>query len=289
MLPFTKMQGCGNDYVVVDATRHAVPDPAQLARATCDRRRGIGADGLLLALPGSLGDIRMRMFNPDGSEAEMCGNGLRCLARFAGDRGLVPDPTQMRVETGAGLLGVQIEADGARAVTIDMGPPRLERVEVPMEGPEGRAIDAALEVGGESVALTAVSMGNPHAVLFVPDVDAAPLERLGPLLETHPAFPRRTNVEFVQVLGPAELRQRTWERGVGETEACGTGACAVAVAGVLTGRAQREVLIHLRGGDLHVRWAADDHVHLTGPAVYVFEGSWPLPSEGAPSTGVRQE
>ena len=277
-LPFTKMQGCGNDYVVVDALRHPVRDPAALARAVTDRRRGVGADGLLLALPSQSADVRMRMFNPDGSEAEMCGNGLRCLARFAAERGLVPDPAVLRVETGAGVLDVQIRAETGRPllVSVDMGPPRLERGEIPMLGEPGRVVDEALAVGGENVDLTAVSMGNPHAVLFVEDVAAAPLSQVGPRLENHTAFPRRTNVEFVQVLSRSEVRQRTWERGVGETQACGTGACAVVVAGVLSGRTDRAVTVHLVGGDLDVTWREDDHVLLSGPAVEVFDGAWPL-------------
>jgi len=277
-LPFTKLQGCGNDYVVVDALRHPVGDPAALARAVTDRRRGVGADGLLLALPSESADVRMRMFNPDGSEAEMCGNGLRCLARFAAQRGLVPDPAVLRVETGAGVLDVRIREEAGRPllVSVDMGPPRLERAEIPMLGEPGRVVDEPLAVGGENVDLTAVSMGNPHAVLFVEDVAAAPLSQVGPRLENHTAFPRRTNVEFVQVLSRSEVRQRTWERGVGETQACGTGACAVVVAGVLSGRTDRAVTVHLVGGDLDVTWREDDHVLLTGPAVEVFDGAWPL-------------
>ena len=270
-IPFTKMQGCGNDYVVVDALAHPIDDPAAFARATCDRRRGVGADGLLLALASEAADIRMRMFNPDGSEAEMCGNGLRCLARFVGTRGLVPDAHAMRVETGAGVLTVHVDAAAPDdVITIDMGRPAV------MEGHSGFA-PASLHVDAaeETIEVVPVSMGNPHAVLFVDDVESPAFEQLGPRIETHARFPNRTNVEFVEVLAPGELRQRTWERGVGETEACGTGACAVAVAAASTGRSERDVLIHLRGGDLRVRWDDEDHVHLTGPAVTVFEGVWP--------------
>jgi diaminopimelate epimerase len=272
--PFAKMHGCGNDYVVLDAVRALPADPAALARAMCDRRLGVGADGLLLAVAAGGADIGMRMLNPDGSEAEMCGNGLRCLAHFAASRGLVPHPGRMRVGTGAGVLTV--EADG-EDWTVDMGPPRLERAEVPMRGPPGRVVDEALEAGGATWRVTAVSMGNPHAVLFVDDVDGADLPTLGRALETHAAFPRRTNVEIAAVEDRRHARQRTWERGVGETAACGTGACAVAVAGVLTGRLERAVTVHLRGGDLAVRWdESSDHVFMTGPAVEVFDGRWPL-------------
>ena len=268
--PFTKMQGCGNDYVVVDAIHHPVADPASLARTSCDRRRGIGADGLLLALASEQADIRMRMFNPDGSEAEMCGNGLRCLAVFVGAQGLVPDPRQMRVETGAGILLVRVDPDAPadERVSVDMG-----RAAPLFDGPRIQRAD--IEVEREVVSFVPVSMGNPHAVVFVDDVEASAFERLGPAIERHPRFPNRTNVEFVEVSSRRELRQRTWERGVGETEACGTGACAVAVAAALEGHTDREVLIHLRGGDLRVRLDDEDHVHLTGPAVVVFEGQWP--------------
>lgn len=280
-LPFAKMHGCANDYVVVDGLRHDVGDPSAFAREVCDRRRGVGSDGLLLALPSERADLRMRMFNPDGSEAEMCGNGLRCLVSFAVERGLVERATELAIETGAGILGASLVASGEDSdeVAIAMGAPRLERADVPMEGPSGRAIDEPLDVDGTTVAVTAVGMGNPHAVVFVEDVDAVALEQLGPAIETHAAFPRRTNVEFVQVLASDALRQRTWERGVGETLACGTGACAVGVAAALTGRAERDVTVHLRGGDLRIAWDEADGVRMTGPAVHVFDGTWPLSSE----------
>ena len=278
-LPFAKMHGCGNDYVVVDGFHHDVEDPAALARAVCDRRFGVGSDGLLLALPGESHPLRMRMFNVDGSEAEMCGNGLRCLVKFALDRRLVDYAESGEVETGAGVLAYEIQpAVGSpiREVTIDMGAPRLERADIPMVGPAGQVLDEALEAGDETLRVTAVSMGNPHAVSFVSDVEGWPLERVGPLVENHEAFPSRTNAEFVEVVSPTEVRQRTWERGCGETLACGTGACAVVVAGVLTDRTEREVRVRLRGGDLMVRWDERGHVLKRGPAVEVFEGNWPL-------------
>ncbi len=285
-LPFVKMHGCANDYVVIDATQAAPEDPAQLARDVADRRRGVGSDGLLLALPAADADLRMRMFNPDGSEAEMCGNGLRCLVLFAVRRGLVDRATDLRIETGAGVLGASIVAtsDGAAPtdlgpaadVAVDMGLPRLERSQIPMAGADGRVIDEALIVPGARVAVTAVSMGNPHAVVFVDDVVGAPVEVIGAAIENHEAFPQRTNVEFVQVISPTELRQRTWERGVGETLACGTGACAAAVAAALTGRTGHEVSVQLLGGTLHIRWDEAEGVRMTGPAIEVYEGRWPV-------------
>ena len=277
-IPFTKMHGCENDYVVVDGVHQDVADPNAFARAANDRRRGVGADGLLLALPSDVADLRMRMFNVDGSEAEMCGNGLRCLVKFAWERGLVPARPSGTVETGAGVLGYELRdpADGrVDRITIDMGRPRLERAEIPMLGDDGPVRDEALAVGDRQLEITAVSMGNPHAVSWVDDVDAWPLEEVGRLVEHHASFPKRTNAEFVEVLSRSEVRQRTWERGCGETLACGTGACAVVVAGVETGRLAREVLVHLRGGDLEIRYGEDGHVWKTGPAVEVFQGTWP--------------
>jgi diaminopimelate epimerase len=276
-LPFAKMHGCGNDYVVIDGFRHDMADPHELARRMNDRRFGVGADGLLLALPSDEADFRMRMFNVDGSEAEMCGNGLRCLVKFVWERDLVPHREQLTVDTLAGRLTVfpTVEDERVVAVTVDMGRPRLERSEIPMRGAAGRVVDEDLDVGERTFAVTAVSMGNPHVVTWVDDVDALPLEEIGPLVEHHPAFPNRVNAEFVERLSETEVRQRTWERGCQETLACGTGACAVVVAGVLTARTRREILIHLRGGDLHIAWGEDDHVRLTGPAVEVFQGTWP--------------
>ena len=277
-LPFVKMQGCGNDYVYVDGFHHEVKDPSALARAVSDRRFGVGSDGLILALPSTRADFRMRMWNLDGSESEMCGNGLRCVSKFVYERGLAPQKPRLKVETGAGVLEVDLHLEAGRvdSVTVDMGEPRLERAEIPMLGKPGRVLDEALAVDGRTLAVTAVSMGNPHAVTYVPSTAEAPVSRWGPLVERHPSFPRRTNAHFVEVLSPSEVRQRTWERGCGETHACGTGACAVAVAGVLTGRTGRDLTLHLLGGDLQVRWPEGGHVFLTGPCVEVFEGRWPL-------------
>jgi diaminopimelate epimerase len=277
-LPFAKMHGCGNDYVVVDGFHHEVGDPGALARRAADRRFGVGSDGLLVALPSTKGDFRMRMFNVDGSESEMCGNGLRCLTRFVWERGLVAKKPHLAAETGAGLLGLDVTAPNGRfeAVTIDMGRPRLERADLPMTGAPGRVVDEPLAVDGRTLRVTGVSMGNPHVVTYVSGVDDYPVETVGPRVENHAAFPRRTNTHFVQVVSPREVRMRTWERGCGETLACGTGACAVTVAGVLGGRTGRDLLLHVRGGDLRVRWDdKDDHVYLTGPAVEVFTGTLP--------------
>jgi diaminopimelate epimerase len=272
------MHGCGNDYVYVDGFHHRVDDPAALAKAISDRRFGVGSDGLILILPSDRADVRMRMWNADGSESEMCGNGIRCVAKYAFERGLVARRPHLTAETGAGILGLDLDVEGGevRSVRVDMGRPRLERADIPMLGAPGRVVDEEIRVGDRTFRITAVSMGNPHAVTWVDDVARFPVERYGPLLETHPSFPRRTNVEFVEVLSRAEVVQRTWERGAGETWACGTGAAAVCVAGVLTGRTDREVRIHLRGGDLLLAWPPDGAVLKTGPATVVFEGTWPL-------------
>jgi len=278
-LPFTKMHGCGNDYVVVDAVSRSIQDPGPLARRMTDRRRGVGADGLLLALRDARGGFGMRMFNVDGSEAEMCGNGLRCLVKFAWERGLVARQREGDVETGAGRLHWTIEsaeADVVDLVTLDMGRPRLDARAIPMQGIEGPVLEEALVVGETTWRVSALSMGNPHAVIWVDDVDAIPLATVGPLFEHHRAFPEGTNTEFVRIVSPREVEQRTWERGCGETLACGTGASAVVVAGVESGRLARDVRVRLRGGELRIRYDEQDgHVRMTGPAVEVFEGVWP--------------
>jgi diaminopimelate epimerase len=280
-IPFIKMEGCGNDYVYIDLISGKGPPESalgnleELARRMSDRHYGIGSDGLILIRPSESGDARMQMFNADGSESEMCGNGIRCVARFLHDEG-VTRRSPVHIETGAGVLTLEIAATGGvvSSVRVDMGTPELERSRIPMSGPPGRVIDEGLEVGGRTVRVTAVSMGNPHCVLFVPDVAQAPVSEFGPLIENHPIFPNRTNVEFVQVVSPGEVRQRTWERGSGETLACGTGASAVCVAGALNGKTERNVLIHLKGGDLRLEWGADDHVFMQGPAREVFRGIW---------------
>ena len=280
---FTKMHGIGNDYVYVDAATEVVADPAAVARRVSDRHFGVGSDGLILIAPPEAGtdaDVRMRMFNADGSEAEMCGNGVRCVAKYAYDHGLTR-ANPMRVQTGRGVLSLALDvADGrVRQVTVNMGPPILTLAEVPVDAGHvertGRDGEYTLTVQGHDEPMTAtfVSVGNPHAVIFVPNVRRVDLDDLGPLVEHHAAFPRRINVHFVQVLGRGEVVMRTWERGSGVTLACGTGACAVAVAGVLTGRTDRTVLAHLPGGDLTLDWReADGCVYMTGPAAEVFRG-----------------
>ncbi len=275
---FTKMHGLGNDYVYLDGFAHRPPaDLAAVARRISDRHFGVGSDGLILILPSEVADARMRMFNADGSESEMCGNGLRCVAKYVHDHGIARKPS-LTLETGRGVLAVTLEVrDGvAERVTVDMGEPILKSADIPTTLPGDPPVNVSLTVGDEGHLVTAVSMGNPHAVAFVPDVAAVRLDALGPLVEHHPAFPRRVNAHFVQVHSPDEATMRTWERGSGVTLACGTGACAVCVAGVLTGRTGRRLLAHLPGGDLDLEWsAADNHVYMTGPATEVFTGDWP--------------
>jgi diaminopimelate epimerase len=277
-MKFTKMHGIGNDYVYVSTFEQKAPaDPARLAIAVSDRHFGIGSDGLILIGPSERADARMRMFNADGSESEMCGNGVRCVAKYIHDHGIARQP-RVAVETGRGVLTLDLEVEGgqARRVRVDMGAPILSASEIPTTLPGDPPVNAPLVVAGRPLAITAVSMGNPHAVVYVEDVANFPVETLGPVLEHHPSFPRRVNAHFVEVLGPNEVQMRTWERGSGITLACGTGACAVCVAGVLTGRTGRKVLAHLPGGDLELEWPGDGQsVFMTGPATEVFSGEWP--------------
>jgi len=276
-MKFTKMHGAGNDYVYVDGFSENIADPVKLARAVSDRHFGIGGDGLILILPSDRADVRMRIFNADGSEAEMCGNGLRCVAKYAHDHGLVQGRS-LTVETGAGLLPVEMFINAAGwvdRVRVNMGRPRLTRAEIPMTGSaDERVIDFGLTVLDRTFRISCVSMGNPHCVIFVDDVNAFPVATYGPAIENHPLFPRRTNVEFVEVLSAQEVRQRTWERGAGETLACGTGASAVTVAGLLTGRTGKQLLNHLPGGDLEMAWDGAGEVFMTGPAIEVFTGEY---------------
>jgi diaminopimelate epimerase len=279
-VPFVKIEGAGNDYIYLDGIGGELPpgDPAEWARRLSDRHFGVGGDGLILVLRGERAPFRMRMFNADGSEGEMCGNGMRGFAKLVYERGYTT-ATAFAVETGAGVIRPEVFVRDGRVhrVRVDMGRPRLRRGDIPMAGDaDAEAREVALDVGGRYLTVTAVSMGNPHAVVFLdhPPADADVLGD-GPRLERHPAFPRRANVEFVQVLGPAELRLRVWERGSGETLACGTGACAAVVAAALTGRAGRRAVVHVPGGDLEVAWSeADDRVYLTGPTVEVFRGTF---------------
>jgi diaminopimelate epimerase len=296
---FVKMHGLGNDYVFVDCFRQPAPqDPSSLARRVSDRHFGIGGDGLILICPSERADARMRIFNADGSEAEMCGNGLRCVAKYLYDSQLVRR-ARLTIETGRGLLTVELHLRQGQAeqITVDMGEPILEAQRIPTTLPVDRVVDYPLadgaaanlrELGSDFAAqaeefwqagieprLTCVSMGNPHAIFYCSRVAAVPLERFGPLWERAPIFPRRCNIHLVEVHSPQEATIRTWERGSGSTLACGTGACAVCVAGVLTGRTARRVLAHLPGGDLLLHWdPQDNHVYKTGPAVEVFRGEW---------------
>lgn len=294
---FLKMHGCGNDYVVVDAMtgelaeRYAtapVEEAAPLARATCDRRYGVGADGFVLILPetreGSDAHFEMRMYNPDGSYSGMCGNALRCVGKRLVDSGAHPagEPLVVRsADTPVAMRTFPEEPDGPiTRVEADLGPPIFTPDQVPCTlkpGSEGDLRRAMAPLGGGQVEVSVLSMGNPHCVLFLDEpADDALVASMGPQLETHPAFPERTNVEFVNVLSPTRLMQRTWERGAGETLACGSGACAVAVAAALTGRTERELTIELLGGELDLAWRESDrHVLMTGPAVEVFAGEWP--------------
>ena len=276
-MKFVKMHGAGNDYVYIDGFQESISDPAALAIAVSNRNFGIGSDGLILILPSTVADVKMRMFNSDGSEAEMCGNGVRCVAKYAYDHGLVVKEV-VTVETGAGVLTLQLFPNAAgriEKVRVNMGLPRLTRGEIPLTGePATQVVNAPLTILDQTFAITCVSMGNPHCVIFVDDVENFPLEKYGPLIEHHPLFPRRTNVEFVEVRSRNEVRQRTWERGAGETLACGTGASAVAVAGVLTGRTERIIKNVLSGGELELEWSEAGPVFMTGPAVEVFSGEY---------------
>jgi diaminopimelate epimerase len=273
---FVKMHGIGNDYVYVDCFRETVQEPEKLAVHISDRHFGVGGDGLILIMPSDKADARMRMFNADGSEAQMCGNGIRCLAKYVYESGISRKP-ELTVETLAGVLRLQLfTTDGTvDKVKVNMGMPRLRRQDIPMSGDGDRVLGEKLTAGDREFAVTCVSMGNPHCVIYVDDVATFPVTHYGPLLEHHAQFPQRANVEWIEWLNRREIRQRTWERGSGETLACGTGACAATVASVLNGKTDRAVTVHLRGGDLGVEWAEDNHVYMTGPAVEVFRGDWP--------------
>ncbi len=276
-MKFTKMHGAGNDYVYINGFAEKIDDPVRLAQQVSQRRFGIGADGLILILPSVVADVRMRMFNVDGSEGAMCGNGIRCVAKYAYDHGLV-DRLEMTVETGAGILSLVMFVGSSGLVTrvqVNMGVPRLTRGQIPMSGPGTEtAVAIPIEIDNRQLEITCVSMGNPHAVVFIADVEQFPVTEIGPQIENHPWFSDRVNVEFVQIVNPAEVIQRTWERGSGETFACGTGASAVTVAGVLTGRTERKIVNHLRGGDLELEWLESGEVMMTGPAAEVFHGDF---------------
>ncbi len=274
------MHGAGNDYVYVSCFDQPIPaDPAELAHRMSHRRFGVGGDGLILILPSEIADARMRMFNADGSESEMCGNGIRCVAKYVHDHALAAG-TQLRIETGAGVLTVDLTlGQDARVseVTVDMGSPILDAPQIPTTLlSTGTVVNHPLVVAERQFLVTCVSMGNPHCVIFVDSASDDLLSGIGPLIERDARFPNRTNVEFVEVISRSEVRQRTWERGSGETWACGTGASAVCVAGVLTDRTDPAILNHLVGGDLKLRWDRQrNRVFMTGGASEVFSGVWP--------------
>ncbi len=273
---FTKMHGLGNDYIYVNGFEEHVEDPSAVAQAVSDRHFGIGADGLILILPSTTADFCMRMFNADGSEAQMCGNGIRCLAKYVYDHRLTRNTT-IQVDTLAGILNLELFThDGmVDQVRVQMGEPRLQREQIPMRGATGQVINEPFVVEGKTFNVTALSMGNPHCVVFVDDPQQFDVSYWGPRFEHHPAFPEGVNTEFVRVLDEKTFEMRVWERGSGETLACGTGASAVAVACHLSGKTGRQVTGHLLGGALELEWLeADNQLYMTGPAVEVFSGQW---------------
>ena len=272
---FTKMEGLGNDYVYVNCLEETVDNPASLAQLVSDRHFGIGSDGLILIRPSTQADFFMEMFNADGTRSEMCGNGIRCVGKYVYDHGLT-DKTEVSINTLAGIkhLSLHVEDGKVAAVTVDMGEPTLDPAFIPVNAEVCPVVREPIEAAGSSYEMTCVSMGNPHAVVFVDDTECFPLEEVGPAFELHPVFPRRVNAEFIQVLGRDETRMRVWERGTGETLACGTGACASVVACILNGLTDNEVTVHLLGGDLRIRWNREtNRVFMTGPATTVFEGT----------------
>ncbi|MBR1865256.1 MAG: diaminopimelate epimerase [Lachnospiraceae bacterium] len=273
-MKFTKMEGLGNDYVYVNCLEETVVDPARLAVKVSDRHFGIGSDGLILIKPSEIADFCMDMYNADGSRAEMCGNGIRCVAKYVYDYGLTTK-TSISVETLAGVkyLDLKIEDGKVKLVTVNMGAPELRPAKIPVRSEKEILVKEPIEVAGERYEITCVSMGNPHCIVFVEDTEHFPIETIGPQFEHHAIFPNRVNTEFIQVLDAKTVNMRVWERGTGETLACGTGACASAVACILNGLTENEITLHLLGGDLLVRWDREENlVYMTGPARVVFDG-----------------
>ncbi len=275
-LKFTKMHGIGNDYIYFNAIDQQIDNPEELSIKLSDRRFGVGGDGIILVCPSDIADAKMRIFNEDGSEAKMCGNGIRCVAKFVYDYGIVPaEKTTVAIDTLSGIKTIDLTVENGRAIAakVDMGAPILKPADIPMDYDGEIVVDQMLEVDGKTWKVTAVSMGNPHCVTFVDDVDSLDLEKIGPSFENHPAFPDRVNTEFVRVIDEHTLQMRVWERGSGETWACGTGACATVVAACLNGYCKKgeDITVHLRGGDLVIRYT-DKTVMMTGPAATVFEG-----------------
>lgn len=282
-LEFTKLHGCGNDYLFVDCTKGSSlpgsPEIAAIARHLSDRRRGVGSDGIILICPSDAADFRMEMYNADGSRGAMCGNGIRSLGKYVFDRGMTTS-REIAVETDSGVKRLAFELDGGLVsrVRVEMGEAILDGPRIPVAA-EGRVVEQPLEVGGRTWTVTCVSMGNPHCVTFDADPDGLDLAAIGPGFEHHPFFPARVNTEFVRVDSPTELTMRVWERGSGETFACGTGACAVAVAAAITGRAERRATVHLLGGDLEIEYRDDGTVVMTGPTAEVFTARVAIPKD----------
>ena len=276
-MKFTKMQGIGNDYVYVNCLQETIENPSELAKKISDRHYGVGSDGLIMINPSDKADFEMEMYNADGSRGEMCGNGIRCVAKYVYDYGLT-DKTSISVETLAGIkyLDLTVEDGKVVLVKVDMGKPMLRPEEVPVVSEKEEVIDEPITVDGQEYRMTCVSMGNPHAVVFIDqDVKEFPLETVGEKFENHERFPKRVNTEFVNVLDRHTAQMRVWERGSGETLACGTGACAVAVACALNGLTEDEVTVKLLGGDLQIKWDREKNtVYMTGPAEVVFDGEW---------------
>lgn len=282
MLTFSKMHGIGNDYIYINCFQETVTDPEKLSIFMSNVRFGVGSDGLVLILPSEVADFRMRIFNADGSEAMMCGNATRCVGKYVYEHGMT-DKTEVSLETNSGIkyltLYVNKATNKVDAVKVDMGKAILKPAEIPVADDGDRFIAKPVVVDGVSYDMTCVSMGNPHAVVFLPEIDSLDLEKIGPSFEHHPLFPNRVNTEFIRVIDDHTLQMRVWERGSGETFACGTGACAAAVASVLNGYCKREqeILIHLRGGDLRIIYHNDESVTMIGPATFIFEGKMEYP------------
>ncbi len=277
MMRFTKMHGIGNDYLFINCFENVVPDPSRLALVMSKPHFGAGADGLVLIEPSDCADFGMRIFNADGSEAEMCGNASRCIGKYVYERGMT-DKTDLTLSTKGGIKQLQLTVEGGKVarVKVDMGTPELNPKLIPVDLPGEIVLRHRLQIMGQTWFITCVNMGNPHAVLFVRDPEVVDLPTIGPMIEHHPLFPRRTNVEFVRVIRRDVLQMRVWERGSGETLACGTGACAALVAAVLAGQSDRSVQMKLSGGNLQLQWSADDnHVYQSGPAAFVYDGEWP--------------
>lgn len=281
-MKFTKMQGAGNDYIYINCLEEEVVNPSEVSKFVSDRHFGIGADGLILIKPSQRADFEMAMYNADGSQGEMCGNAIRCVAKYVYDRGLT-DKTEISVDTLAGIKSLELSLEDGKVnqVKVNMGAPCLTAAQIPVKADSDQVISQPIEVQGKTYEMTAVSMGNPHCVVFLEeDVRELNLEAIGPAFEHHPRFPKRINTEFVNVIDKSTLRMRVWERGSGETLACGTGSCATAVAAILNGKTESEITVHLMGGELEIAWAGGEApVYMTGPAVTVFDGEIELPKD----------